>query len=39
MSGASLDDARIKLAELAGESEDVRALLAFIESGERPLLR
>ena len=39
MSGASLDDARVKLAELAGESEDVRALLAFIESGERPLLR
>ncbi|MFP7722831.1 acyl-ACP--UDP-N-acetylglucosamine O-acyltransferase [Lysobacter sp. A3-1-A15] len=39
MAGASLDDARAKLAALADESDDVRALLAFIESGDRPLLR
>ncbi|RDZ29025.1 acyl-ACP--UDP-N-acetylglucosamine O-acyltransferase [Lysobacter silvisoli] len=39
VSGATLDDARAKLAELAGDSDDVRALLAFIDAGERPLLR
>ena len=39
VSGAKLDDARAQLAELARESEDVQALLAFIEAGERPLLR
>lgn len=39
VSGAKLDDARAQLAELAGQSEDVRAMLAFIDSGERPLLR
>ncbi|HEX2083211.1 MAG TPA: acyl-ACP--UDP-N-acetylglucosamine O-acyltransferase [Xanthomonadaceae bacterium] len=39
MSGAKLDQAKAQLAELAGESDDVRAMLAFIEAGERPLLR
>jgi UDP-N-acetylglucosamine acyltransferase len=39
MSGANLADARLQLAELARGNDDVRALLEFIESGERPLLR
>ena len=39
VSGARLEDARGQLAELAVESEDVRALLAFVDAGERPLLR
>ena len=39
VSGAKLDDAREELARLARDSEDVRALLAFIDAGERPLLR
>ncbi len=39
MSGAKLDEARVHLAEIASESDDVRALLDFIERGERPLLR
>jgi UDP-N-acetylglucosamine acyltransferase len=39
VSGVSLEEAREKLAELAAGSADVRALLDFIESGERPLLR
>jgi len=39
VSGAPLDEARVKLADMARDSEDVRALLAFIDSGERPLLR
>jgi UDP-N-acetylglucosamine acyltransferase len=39
MSGANLADARAQLSELARDSDDVRALLEFIESGERPLLR
>ena len=39
VSGTSLEEARVKLAELAGDSDDVRALLAFIDAGERPLLR
>ena len=39
MSGAKLEEAKAQLAELAGDSEDVRAMLAFIEAGERPLLR
>jgi len=39
MSGASLEDARAKLEELAADSADVRALLDFIGNGERPLLR
>lgn len=39
LSGAKLDQAKAQLAELAGESEDVAAMLAFIEAGERPLLR
>lgn len=39
VAGGSLDDARIKLAELAADSDDVRLLLEFVDSGERPLLR
>jgi UDP-N-acetylglucosamine acyltransferase len=39
MSGDSLANARLRLAELAADSEDVRALLDFIERGDRPLLR
>ncbi len=39
VSGAPLDQARVKLVEMAGESHDVRALLDFIDRGERPLLR
>ncbi len=38
-SGANLSEARVQLAELARDSDDVRALLDFIDSGERPLLR
>lgn len=39
VAGGSLDDARLKLAELAGASDDVRLLLEFVNSGDRPLLR
>lgn len=39
VSGAKLDEAKAQLAGLADESEDVRAMLDFIEAGERPLLR
>ncbi|PJJ99072.1 acyl-[acyl-carrier-protein]--UDP-N-acetylglucosamine O-acyltransferase [Lysobacteraceae bacterium NML91-0213] len=39
MGGGSLDDARAKLADLAAESEDVRAFLDFVEAAQRPLLR
>ena len=39
VAGGSLEDARSKLAEIAGDSEDVRLLLDFVDSGERPLLR
>ncbi len=39
VSGANLEDARSQLSELARDSNDVRALLDFIDSGERPLLR
>lgn len=39
VSGTKLEDARGRLEELARDSEDVRALLDFIGSGERPLLR
>lgn len=39
VAGGSLDEARVRLAEIASESEDVRAVLAFVEGGERPLLR
>lgn len=39
VSGDSLADARVRLAEIAQDSEDVRAFLDFIEAGERPLLR
>jgi UDP-N-acetylglucosamine acyltransferase len=38
-SGTKLDEARAQLAQLARDSDDVRALLDFIERGERPLLR
>lgn len=39
VSGAPLDEARVRLAAMAAESADVRAFLDFIESGDRPLLR
>jgi UDP-N-acetylglucosamine acyltransferase len=39
VSGAKLDEARQQLGALARDSDDVRALLEFIERGERPLLR
>ncbi|KGM57075.1 UDP-N-acetylglucosamine acyltransferase [Lysobacter arseniciresistens ZS79] len=39
VAGGSLDEARARLVELAGDSDDVRALLEFIDAGERPLLR
>ena len=39
VSGAKLDEALAQLGDLAKDSEDVRAMLAFIERGERPLLR
>ena len=39
VSGAKLDEALVQLQALAHDSEDVRAMLAFIERGERPLLR
>ncbi len=39
MAGNSLDEARSKLVELANDSSDVRALLDFVDSGDRPLLR
>ena len=39
VSGGTLEEARAKLAELAGDSDDVRAVLEFIDAGERPLLR
>jgi len=39
VSGAKLEDARQQLAELAQDSPDVRALLDFLERGDRPLLR
>lgn len=35
----SMDEARTRLTELAGDSGDVRELVEFIEAGERPLLR
>lgn len=38
-SGANLSEARQQLADQSRDSEDVRHLLQFIESGERPLLR
>jgi len=38
-SGANLAEARAQLVDLARDSEDVRALLEFIDRGERPLLR
>jgi len=39
MSGSDLAQARARLAEMASDSDDVRAMLDFIESGRRPLLR
>ena len=39
VAGLPLAEARQQLAEQAQESADVQALLDFIESGERPLLR
>ena len=39
VSGAKLDEARQQLAALAQDSDDVRALLDFLERGSRPLLR
>ena len=39
VSGNPQDAVRGKLVELARDSEDVRALLAFVDSAERPLLR
>ena len=39
MAGTSLDEARAKLSVLADASDDVRALLDFVDSGDRPLLR
>jgi UDP-N-acetylglucosamine acyltransferase len=39
VSGARLEEARAQLQALAQGSEDVRALLAFLDAGERPLLR
>ncbi|MCD9028118.1 acyl-ACP--UDP-N-acetylglucosamine O-acyltransferase [Luteimonas sp. BDR2-5] len=39
VSGDSLAEARACIAELARDSDDVRAFLDFIDSGERPLLR
>lgn len=36
---AKLDEAKGALAEMAGSSEDVRAMLSFVEGAERPLLR
>jgi UDP-N-acetylglucosamine acyltransferase len=39
VSGAKLDAAREQLASLAADSDDVRALLEFIDRGDRPLLR
>ncbi len=39
MGEAKLEDARDELGSIADEYEDVRAMLDFIECGERPLLR
>jgi UDP-N-acetylglucosamine acyltransferase len=39
LAGTHLADARAQLSALAQDSDDVAALLAFIDSGERPLLR
>ena len=37
ISGAKLEDAMVQLGEI--DSDDVRAMLAFIQAGDRPLLR
>ncbi|QSX77240.1 acyl-ACP--UDP-N-acetylglucosamine O-acyltransferase [Agrilutibacter solisilvae] len=39
MSGASLDDARARLEEIAAQSEDVREFVSFIDGAQRGLLR
>jgi UDP-N-acetylglucosamine acyltransferase len=39
MAGLSLPEAREKLAELAQQSDDVRAMLEFLDHSERALAR
>jgi UDP-N-acetylglucosamine acyltransferase len=39
VSGAKLDEAKLQLAAIAQDSDDVRELLDFVERGSRPLLR
>ena len=39
VSGAKLEDALEQLRDSAAESDDVRAMLEFIQRGDRPLLR
>jgi UDP-N-acetylglucosamine acyltransferase len=39
LSGAKLEEARAQLADMARDSGDVRHLLAFLDAGQRPLLR
>jgi UDP-N-acetylglucosamine acyltransferase len=39
VSGAKLDEAKLQLAAIARDSDDVRELLEFVERGARPLLR
>jgi UDP-N-acetylglucosamine acyltransferase len=39
MAGLSLPEAREKLAEQARESDDVRAMLDFLDHGDRALAR
>lgn len=39
VAGHSLEEAHARLGEMAGDSDDVRQLLEFIDSGDRPLLR
>jgi UDP-N-acetylglucosamine acyltransferase len=39
LAGGTLDEARARLAEIAQDSADAAALLEFIDSGDRPLLR
>ncbi|QOW21375.1 acyl-ACP--UDP-N-acetylglucosamine O-acyltransferase [Novilysobacter avium] len=39
VAGHSLEEAHARLSEMAGDSDDVRELLDFIDSGDRPLLR
>jgi len=39
LSGAPLHDARAQLAESTADNEDIQTFLAFIEHGERVLMR